>query len=87
MVMITENWQAFREYAEKCRLGTYQMKDVPEGKEIRVRAGRLGIIKVFDPDDKRSESQQQTFQEMVSFCMTQGFILITETLPDELFHV
>ena len=81
MVYVTEDWSAFKSYAENCRVGTYQIKEVVEGVEIRVRAGRLGYIATY------SDKENPDFKNVKKFCETSGFIKIELTISDEVFHV
>jgi len=81
MVYVTEDFNAFQNYAENCRVGTYQIKQVVDGLEIRVRAGRLGYIAVYESD------QDSTLKRIRRFCETQGFVKIEQTISDEVFHV
>ena len=81
MVYVTEDWDGFKAYAENCRVGTFQIKDVVEGVEFRVRAGRLGYIGIFTEED------DENLKLMLKFCRVQGFIRVETTLSDELFHI
>lgn len=86
MVLITDDWEAFKEHAAYCRIGTYQEREVVNGVELRMRAGRFGIKRVFDPEDTRSEAQKGIYAEMMRFLKIQGFVKVIENIPDEFFH-
>ena len=83
MVYVTEDWPAFEGYVENCRVGTFQVKDNVDGVEIRVKAGRLGYIHVFQLND---EPQRQQYDRIQKFCKTQGFVKVEYALNDEIFH-
>lgn len=81
MVYITEDWSGFEAYAECCRVGTFQLKQVVDGVEVRVKTGRLGYIAVYQNED------DERLKRILKFCRTQGFVRVESTLPDELFHI
>ena len=78
MVEIVESFQDFAEVAEHYRLGAYQIRDLGEGVEIRIRAGRFGYIGIYDPEDPE-------FERIKRFCSEKGFIKIRGTVPDDQF--
>lgn len=92
MVFLTLDWNAFKAYAENCRLGTFQVKETLEGIEIRVRAGRLGFKAHFVGALDQSEPKfadvesEKTFNEITEFCKLQGYTQVVGSIPDELFH-
>ena len=81
MVSITEDWLGFEGYAQHCRVGTYQIKAVVDGVEVRVKAGKLGFIGVYADQD------HVDLKRIVKFCRSRGFIRVEQSIADELFHV
>lgn len=79
MVNLVEDWESLEEYAQWCRYGAYQTRDVVDGVEIRVTMGRFGYVKTFkDPQD-------QLLKRILGFCKAEGFIKVMGSIPDELF--
>ena len=83
MVSITHDWEGFEGYASNCRVGTYQVKDVVDGKEVRVKAGKLGFVAVYDIVD---QDEAAFLQRILKFCKLNGFIEVEGSISDELFH-
>jgi len=83
MVYLTSDWDAFEGYARNCRVGTYQIRDHVDGKELRVKAGRLGYIDVFELTD---EVEHKAYDQILEFCRIQGFIQVFGSIDDEVFH-
>lgn len=86
MVFVTHKWNSFKGYAENCRVGTFQLKETVDGHEVRVRAGRLGLIKEFKLKSQGEHESEELLQEILTFCSVQGFIEVTGSLSDEVFH-
>jgi len=83
MVSITHDWDGFEGYACNCRVGTFQVKHVVDGSEVRVKAGRLGYIAVYDT----AVQEEAVFLERIlKFCKLNGFIEVEGSISDELFH-
>ena len=83
MTFVTFDWEAFKAYAENCHVGTFQVKQVMEGTEIRVRAGRLGYVGVFNLDDPY---QRQAYERIRRFCTLQQYVPVEKSVDDDLFH-
>ena len=86
MVLVTHSWSAFKAYAESCRVGTIQTKQVMEGIEVRVSTGRFGFKAEFKLQDDGSYKNQELLDEINSFCDLRGFIPVEKSVPDEQFH-
>jgi len=84
VVHVTFDWDGFKGYAEHCRVGTYQVKQHEEGTEVRVKAGKLGYVAVYD---REKPEQKASLESIVHFCKISGFILVEESISDELFHI
>jgi len=84
----TTDWVAFQSHAQAwAKAGDFSLHETVEGKtELRIRAGRLCFTRKFDPEDARSDEQQQILDEMLSFCRLQGFVKIEEVVQEEVFH-
>ncbi len=79
MVSLVESWEDLEEYAKWCRTGAYQMRDMAEGIELRVVAGKYGYVKSF------KESNDPLFSHILEFCEAEGFIKVLGNVPDEYF--
>jgi len=86
MVFLTRQWESFKDYAINCRVGTFQLKETVDGHEIRVRAGRLGLVKEFKLIQNGEHEKEELLQEILAFCGVQGFVKVIGSLSDELFH-
>lgn len=80
MVSVTYDWNGFKAYSENCRVGTYQIKQVENGFQIRVQTGRLGFVENF------KNEEDEKLHGIVKFCKLHGFILVDHSVPDEQFH-
>jgi len=78
-VNLVEDWKSLEDYSQFCRYGTYQIKDVVDGIEIRVLMGKFGYIKTFH------DSKDQLLSRILAFCDTRGFIKVHGSIADELF--
>jgi hypothetical protein len=87
MVRITNDWEGFKEYAERCRLGAFQIKHTEKGLEIRVHAGRLGYVGVFPEGWEEHEVVKKTHDDMLEFVKARDFLQIIDTVSDELFFI
>ncbi len=83
MTFITFDWDGFRGYAENCHVGTYQVKQVVEGTEVRVRAGKLGFVGVYNLD---VAEQRRAYELILQFCVLQQFISVERSVDDSQFH-
>ena len=82
MVWIVDDWEDFEAKAGGGRgLGTYQVRDTADGKEVRVRCGKLGYI------HKCVTDEEKTYQRILEWVAHEGYLLIKETVPDEVFHL
>jgi len=79
MVLVTHDWERFKEYAEHCRVGSYSKHEVMDGVEIRVMCGRFGYIGVYNKENTG-------LAKAIRFCNLQGFIEVEESISDEMFH-
>lgn len=89
MVFITHDWNAFKNYAEFCRFGTYQIRTIQGGLEIRIRTGKLGFIRelMTDPETKQLPEELVKFlDEAKEFCKIQDFVKVEGSITDETFH-
>jgi hypothetical protein len=82
LIVDAENWNLFKEYAEHCRVGTYQIKDTVEGKEVTIQAGRFAIKMEFS--DLKDPGQKEQFDELLEFCALNSFFEITGSINDEI---
>lgn len=87
MVRITNDWDSFKEYAERCRLGAFQIKHTEKGLEIRVHAGRLGYVGVFPEGWQENETQKKAHEAMLDFLKARDYVQIVDTVSDELFFI
>lgn len=85
MVRVTKDWNAFKTYAQHCKLGAYQIRKTEEGTEIRVHAGRIGYIAVFA--DLNDPGQRQQYDGVLRFCTVRGYVEIATTMSDEIFFL
>lgn len=79
MVNLVEDWASLEHYSQYCRYGTYQVKDVVDGIEIRVVVGRFGYIKTF------KDTKDQLLNRILAFCETGCYIKVQGSISDELF--
>lgn len=79
MVDLVKDWRMLEEYAEGCRVGAFQVREVVEGWEVRVHVGRFGFVKTFK-DEKDGE-----LAHIRKFCEKAGFVEITGSVDDSLF--
>jgi len=79
MVELVERFQDFTEATEYCRLGVYQIRDLEDGVEVRIRAGRFGYIGIYD------DRENPEFKAVKNFCAAKCFIKIKGHIPDEMF--
>lgn len=84
-IPVTYDWEKFKQYAEHCHVGSYQIADTSdnEHKEVRVHAGKFGFIGVYE---KTEPSDQQQISEIIKFCQFEGFLQIDETVSEEDFY-
>jgi len=84
-IPITYDWERFKQYAEHCHVGSYQIQPTPDNEhnEIRVHAGRFGFIATFE---KTNPADQQQLIEITKFCQFEGFLQIDETVSEEDFY-
>jgi len=87
LVFLTSDWKNCKGYFENCRVGTFQLRETVDGHEIRVRAGRLGFVKEFELKGENEHEDEGRFQEIITFCEIQGFVKVTGSISDELFHL
>lgn len=87
MVFLTHDWKNCKAYFENCRLGTYQLRETVDGHELRIRAGRLGFVKEFNLKGQGEHENEEFLQEITTFCEVQGFVEVTGSISDELFHL
>lgn len=85
MVFVTFSWQAFKAYAENCRVGTIQQRTTCDGQEVRVLTGRFGFRREFKNVNGKLENEE-LLTEIVTFCELHGFIPVEHSVPDEQFH-
>jgi len=74
-----ESWEDIEEYANWCRYGAYQTREIMDGVEIRVVVGRFGYKKSF------KDVQDQALKRILGFCKSGGFIKVLGNVPDDLF--
>lgn len=84
-IPVTYDWEKFKQYAEHCHIGSYQILDTSDNqhREIRVRAGKFGFIAVFEKDNP---TDQQQINEIKEFCQFEGFLEVDETVNEEEFY-
>jgi len=87
MVRITNDWEGFKDYAEKCRLGAFQIKGTDKGLEIRVQAGRLGYIGIFPEGWEKQEALKRIHDAMLEFVKHRDYIQIINTISDDFFFI
>jgi len=81
---LVEDWESIEAHTRRlesnARVGSYQMKEVKGGTEIRVRVGQFGYVKLFkDPDDPK-------LIQIEAFCKIEGFYKIQGSQSDEFFY-
>ena len=86
MVHILECWEEFEDYAKNCRVGGYQVRDTPDGVEVRVQAGRFGYIREFQKTSGELEDKE-LYERILKFCRTYGFKKVVGEIPTEQFFV
>ena len=87
MVFLTSDWKNCKGYFENCRVGTFQLRETVDGHELRIRAGRLGFIREFKLESEGKHEKEEFLQEIMTFCGIQGFVEVTGSMSDELFHL
>lgn len=87
-VQITQDWEAFKQYAGYCRVGTYSLNATESGFTVRIHAGRLGYVEEFEGKlgDPRDEDARAKFMQIQEWVNLKGFIEIVAIIPEELFH-
>ena len=93
MVYLTTDWAGFKDYSDFCKTGTYQIKEVLGGVEIRIKAGKLGYTTHFvgTVDEEGNISltdakEQALLKEILEFCRISDFVKVEGSTPDEQFH-
>ena len=78
MVNLVEGWEVLERYAGD-KQGFYQVLGDAEAVEIRVAIGRLGFKKQFE------NKAAPLLNRILSFCRSQKYIRISESVRDEFF--
>ena len=79
MVNLVEDWSYIVDQTKWCRYGIYQVREVLDGIEVRVKVGNFGFRKTF----KNREDEE--LKRIIDFCKHEGFIKTLGSLPDEYF--
>jgi len=79
LVNLVEDWSYIVDQTKWCRYGIYQVRNVLDGVEIRVKVGSFGYRKTF----KNKEDEE--LKRILDFCKHEGFIKILGSIPDEYF--
>lgn len=79
MVKVTLDWEAFKEYAEHCRVGAFQITELTGGYEIRVHVGQFAYKGTF-----KTVTEGEALA-ILTFCNDHGYIKVEETVTDDLF--
>ncbi len=84
MVSLVECWESIEEHTrlleQHAKVGSYQIKNVKGGAEIRVRVGQFGFVKFFkDRDDPE-------LIQIEAFCKVEGFHKIQGSRAAEFFY-
>ena len=87
MVHILESWEEFEDYAKNCKIGAYQIRDTPDGVEVRVYAGRFGYIREFQRKSDEKLEDEDVYKRILKFCDTYGFKKVVGEIPSEQFFV
>ena len=85
MVNLVEKWESIEEHTRllesHAKVGSYQLKNMKGGVEVRVRVGQFGFVKWFkNPDDPE-------VIQIEAFCRIEGFHKILGTRTAEFFYV
>jgi hypothetical protein len=85
LVSLVEKWDSIEEHARllesHSKVGSYQLKPVNGGVEVRVRLGQFGFLKWFkDTDDPE-------LIQIEAFCKIEGFHKITGIRSAEFFYI
>ena len=84
MVSIVEKWESIEEHTRQleshAKIGSYQLKKIRGGVEVRVRIGQFGYVKWFkDPDAPE-------LIQIEAFCNVEGFYKIQGSKSAEFFY-
>jgi hypothetical protein len=85
MVNLVENWESIerhtRQLESHSKVGSYQVKTVSGGVEVKVRIGQFGFVKSFkDKDDPE-------LIQIEAFCRVEGFHKILGARAAEFFYI
>jgi hypothetical protein len=84
MVSIVEKWESIEEHTRQlesyAKVGSYQLKKVRGGTEIRVRVGQFGYVKWF------KDSDDPELIQIEAFCSVEGFYKIKGSKSEEFFY-
>jgi hypothetical protein len=84
LVSLVENWESIEEHARllesHAKVGSYQIKNVNGGIEVRVRVGQFGFVKWFKD---RNEAELIRIE---AFCKVEGFHKIVGMKSAEFFY-
>ena len=85
LVSLVENWESIEEHTRlldsHAKVGSYQLKDVKSGVEVRVRVGQFGFVKCF------KDRENAELIHIEAFCRVEGFHKITGIKSAEFFYV
>ncbi len=84
MVSLVENWESIEEHTRllesSARVGSFQVKNVKGGVEVRVRVGQFGFVKRFKDRDEAE------LIRIEAFCKVEGFHKIIGMKAAEFFY-
>ena len=84
MVNLVENWESIEQHTRQLesysKVGSYRIKNVKGGVEVKVRVGQFGFVKFFkDKDDPE-------LIQIEAFCRVEGFHKIVGARTAEFFY-
>ena len=78
MVFIIEKWEDIEECIRYARYVLYQVIDLGDSVELRVKSGRLGWVGLFKKEDAELKRILEKLQDY-------GAIRVIRSIPDEVF--
>jgi hypothetical protein len=85
LVNLVEKWESIEEHTRllesHAKVGSYQLKNLRDGVEVKVRVGQFGFVKFFkDKDDPE-------LIQIEAFCKVEGFHKILGARTTEYFYL
>jgi hypothetical protein len=82
-VDLVENWESIEKIVDTLAYlkgtGSYRLKNVPKGVELRVRIGKYGYMNIF------KSSEDPELIKILAFCQAKEFYKLQGSISDDVF--